>query len=155
MLNHTPAAVLLQRISSDMDALWRMQIITETGAKRDLWKSKVEQVAEETDALRAGLERFSGRERRCVVGGMLLLLQWHGANVHVAVHGHCSGPDLYALGQLELNGERVGRQQPAKCRCAISQATFLVPTPLLQTASRGAAAAGAARPSCGGRRRAV
>lgn len=47
-----------------MDALWRMQIIKEAGAKRDLWKSKVEQVAEETDALRMGLERFAGRERR-------------------------------------------------------------------------------------------
>jgi hypothetical protein len=54
----------LQRISQDMDALWRMQIIKETGAKRDLWKNKVEQVAEETDALRAGLDRFSGREKR-------------------------------------------------------------------------------------------
>lgn len=47
-----------------MDAMWRMQIIKEAGGKRDVWKAKVVQVVEEADALRAGLDRFSGRERR-------------------------------------------------------------------------------------------
>ena len=54
----------LQRISEDMEALWRMQIIKETGAKRDMWKNKVEQVVEETYALKTGLDKFAGRERR-------------------------------------------------------------------------------------------
>ncbi|GAB4820426.1 hypothetical protein N2152v2_007472 [Parachlorella kessleri] len=54
----------LKRISEDMEALWRMQIIKETGAKRDMWKNKVEQVVEETYALKTGLDRFAGRERR-------------------------------------------------------------------------------------------
>lgn len=55
---------VLQRFSSDMDALWRMQIMKDSASKRDLWKTKVEQVAEETDALKAGLDRFCGREKR-------------------------------------------------------------------------------------------
>ncbi len=58
------AGIVPQKISSDMDAIWRMQVIKESAAKRDIWKNKVEQVAEETDSLRAGLYRFSGRERR-------------------------------------------------------------------------------------------
>jgi golgi SNAP receptor complex member 2 len=54
----------LQKISVDMDGMWRMQSLKEAASKRDLWKRKVEQVAEEADALRVGLERLNVRVRR-------------------------------------------------------------------------------------------
>ncbi|KAI7838538.1 hypothetical protein COHA_007681 [Chlorella ohadii] len=54
----------LQRLSGELDAVWRMQSLREPAAKRDLWKRKVEQVAEEADALRAGMDRFGHRQQR-------------------------------------------------------------------------------------------
>lgn len=54
----------LQKISVDMDGLWRMQSMREAPSKRDIWKRKVEQVAEEADALRVALDRFSIRHHR-------------------------------------------------------------------------------------------
>ncbi|KAL4458170.1 hypothetical protein ABPG75_013035 [Micractinium tetrahymenae] len=54
----------LQRLSGELDAVWRMQSLREPAAKRDIWKRKVEQVAEEVDALRSGLERFTSRQQR-------------------------------------------------------------------------------------------
>lgn len=57
----------LQKLSVDMDGLWRMQSMREAASKRDLWKRKVEQVAEEADALRGALDKFGVRQhRRCV-----------------------------------------------------------------------------------------
>eukprot|EP00887_Chlorella_sp_A99_P001558 scaffold8.g1558.t1 len=54
----------LQRFSQDMEAMWRMQMLREAPAKRDVWKAKVEQVAEETDVLRLGLERLASHQQR-------------------------------------------------------------------------------------------
>ncbi|KAI3435619.1 hypothetical protein D9Q98_001679 [Chlorella vulgaris] len=54
----------LQRLSGELDAVWRMQSLREPAAKRDIWKRKVEQVSEETDAIRIGLDRFSHRQQR-------------------------------------------------------------------------------------------
>jgi Golgi SNAP receptor complex protein 2 len=50
----------LQVWSTEMDRLWR-QIIPK--GPRDLWKRKVEQVAEEVEALKAGLEKHQNRQR--------------------------------------------------------------------------------------------
>lgn len=52
----------MQRFSQDMDACWRMQMLRESASRQDVWKAKVEQVAEETDALRLALDRFSSRQ---------------------------------------------------------------------------------------------
>eukprot|EP00775_Hariotina_reticulata_P002133 gene2133-2452_t len=54
----------LQRISRELDSQWRMQLVRQQTAKRDVWKRKVEQVAEETDFLRLSLDRFGGREAK-------------------------------------------------------------------------------------------
>lgn len=54
----------LQRVSQDMDALWRMQMLREPSSKRDVWTRKVEAIAEETDALRVGLDKYSHRQNR-------------------------------------------------------------------------------------------
>lgn len=54
----------LQRLSGELDAVWRMQALREAASKRDIWKRKVEQISEETDALRTGLDRFTGRQAR-------------------------------------------------------------------------------------------
>jgi len=34
----------LQRLSGELDAVWRMQSLREPASKRDIWKRKVEQV---------------------------------------------------------------------------------------------------------------
>lgn len=57
----------LQKISVDMDSMWRMQSMREPASKRDIWKRKVEQVAEEADALRVALDRFGARQHRRTV----------------------------------------------------------------------------------------
>lgn len=57
----------LQKLSVDMDGLWRMQSMREAPSKRDLWKRKVEQVAEEADALRVALDKFGVRQHRRLV----------------------------------------------------------------------------------------
>ncbi|BDA40502.1 probable Golgi SNAP receptor complex member 2 [Coccomyxa sp. Obi] len=54
----------LQRISQQMDSIWRMQVLRESNTKRDIWKLKVEQVSEETDALQTALEKHTHKERR-------------------------------------------------------------------------------------------
>mmetsp|Transcript_23262 Transcript_23262/g.64585 ORF Transcript_23262/g.64585 Transcript_23262/m.64585 type:complete len:224 (+) Transcript_23262:214-885(+) len=52
----------LIRTSQQMDSQWRMQVLNESASRKTIWKRKVEQVAEESDALRVSLERFAGRE---------------------------------------------------------------------------------------------
>ena len=69
LISHaSPAATLpyhlLQKISIDMDGLWRMQMLREAASKRDIWKRKVEQVAEEADALRTALDKCSAKQHR-------------------------------------------------------------------------------------------
>ncbi|KAK9825436.1 hypothetical protein WJX81_007409 [Elliptochloris bilobata] len=54
----------LQRISQQMDSTWRMQVVRSSTAKSDIWKRRVEQVAEETDALKAALDKHTHHERR-------------------------------------------------------------------------------------------
>ncbi|KAK9916556.1 hypothetical protein WJX75_004123 [Coccomyxa subellipsoidea] len=54
----------LQRISQQMDSVWRMQVLQQSNTKRDMWKLKVEQVSEETDALRTAMEKHTHKERR-------------------------------------------------------------------------------------------
>ncbi|DBB07548.1 TPA: hypothetical protein ACH3X3_009005 [Trebouxia sp. C0006] len=54
----------LQKISSQMESIWRMQVVKESTAKRDIWKRKVEQVSEETDSLRVALDKHTGRQNR-------------------------------------------------------------------------------------------
>lgn len=48
-------------MSSSMDSMWRMHVVKEASAKRDIWKRKVEQVSEECDVLRAALDRYSSK----------------------------------------------------------------------------------------------
>eukprot|EP00873_Tetraselmis_striata_P026276 jgi/Tetstr1/446540/TSEL_034065.t1 len=52
----------LVRTSQQMDSQWRMQVLNESAAKKNIWKRKVEQIGEETDTLRLALDRFAGRE---------------------------------------------------------------------------------------------
>lgn len=61
----------LQRISQQMDSTWRMRVLRENYSNRDIWKLKVEQVSEETDALRIALEKHTHKERRCERQGHL------------------------------------------------------------------------------------
>lgn len=58
-----PPSSAPQRLSGELDAVWRMQSLREAPSKRDLWKRKVDQVAEEADALRVGLDRFTHRQQ--------------------------------------------------------------------------------------------
>lgn len=51
----------LQQYSVDMDRLWRSQIAK---PHRDLWKRKVEQIAEEADSLKVGLDKYQSRQQR-------------------------------------------------------------------------------------------
>lgn len=55
---------ILQRLSAEMDGAWRMATVRDHHAKRDVWKRKVEQVAEETDSIRLALEKYGQREER-------------------------------------------------------------------------------------------
>ncbi len=57
----------LQRINQQMDSTWRMQVLRESSSKSGIWKLKVEQVSEETNALRAALDKYTHKERRYVV----------------------------------------------------------------------------------------
>mmetsp|Transcript_29819 Transcript_29819/g.73925 ORF Transcript_29819/g.73925 Transcript_29819/m.73925 type:complete len:247 (-) Transcript_29819:340-1080(-) len=54
----------LQKVSQQMESRWRFLVVQENASKRDLWKRKVEQVAEDTDQFRVVMERFKGRENR-------------------------------------------------------------------------------------------
>lgn len=55
----------LQRTRADMDSIWRMQSLsTASGGRPDIWKRKVEQVSEETDALDLAFARHANRQRR-------------------------------------------------------------------------------------------
>lgn len=56
----------LQRISQQMESTWRMQVLRESSSKSSIWKLKVEQVSEETDALRAALDKYTHKEGRWV-----------------------------------------------------------------------------------------
>lgn len=51
----------LQRLSGELDAVWRMQSLREPAAKRDLWKRKVEQVRGRVDWARS----FADPWRNC------------------------------------------------------------------------------------------
>ncbi|KAD5961748.1 hypothetical protein E3N88_13221 [Mikania micrantha] len=51
----------IQTLCSDMDAIWRS---IASKPQRDLWKRKVEQVAEEADSLRESLDRYMQRQQR-------------------------------------------------------------------------------------------
>mmetsp|Transcript_29818 Transcript_29818/g.73923 ORF Transcript_29818/g.73923 Transcript_29818/m.73923 type:complete len:116 (-) Transcript_29818:806-1153(-) len=53
----------LQKVSQQMESRWRFLVVQENASKRDLWKRKVEQVAEDTDQFRVVMERFKGRVR--------------------------------------------------------------------------------------------
>lgn len=52
----------LQVASSDMDRMWRNQMLAK--GQRDLWKRRIEQVAEEVESLKAGLDRYLLRQHR-------------------------------------------------------------------------------------------
>lgn len=52
----------LQVASADMDRMWRNQVLAK--AQRDLWKRRIEQVAEEVESLKAGLDRYLLRQHR-------------------------------------------------------------------------------------------
>lgn len=52
----------LQVSSVDMDRMWRNQMLAK--GQRDLWKRRVEQVAEEVESLKAGLDRYLLRQHR-------------------------------------------------------------------------------------------
>ena len=54
----------LQRVSQQLDGVWRMQALRDSGTKTDMWKRKVEQVSEEADDLSAALDKHTHRVRR-------------------------------------------------------------------------------------------
>ncbi|GMH44861.1 hypothetical protein BSKO_12813 [Bryopsis sp. KO-2023] len=54
----------LERISAEMDGVWRMHVMRENPSNRDLWKRKVQLIAEDVDSIRASLQRFGAREQR-------------------------------------------------------------------------------------------
>jgi Golgi SNAP receptor complex protein 2 len=54
---------MMQKISSDMEGMWRMQALKSNG-KVDLWKRKIDQVAEEAAALQLSLEKCDTRHQR-------------------------------------------------------------------------------------------
>ncbi|GAX76098.1 hypothetical protein CEUSTIGMA_g3541.t1 [Chlamydomonas eustigma] len=54
----------LQRTSVELENVWRMYVIRENNSKRDVWKRKVEQIAEEVHTLRISLDKFGTREQR-------------------------------------------------------------------------------------------
>ncbi|KVH90535.1 GOSR2/Membrin/Bos1 [Cynara cardunculus var. scolymus] len=51
----------IQTLCSDMDGLWRS---VASKPQRDLWKRKVEQVAEEADSFRESLDRYFQRQQK-------------------------------------------------------------------------------------------
>lgn len=51
----------IQSLSSDMDRLWRS---IPAKSQRDLWKRKVEQIAEEADSLKESLDKYYTRNQR-------------------------------------------------------------------------------------------
>ncbi|KAF5799370.1 putative GOSR2/Membrin/Bos1 [Helianthus annuus] len=51
----------IQTLCSEMDGLWRS---VASKPQRDLWKRKVEQVAEEADSLRVSLDRYMQRQQK-------------------------------------------------------------------------------------------
>ena len=54
--------VQLQVSSAEMDRMWRNQVLAK--GQRDLWKRRIEQVAEEVESLKAGLDRYLLRQHR-------------------------------------------------------------------------------------------
>lgn len=54
----------LRKISVDMDGLWRMHSLKDPPSKRDVWKRKVEQIAEESDALQGAFDRLMMHSKR-------------------------------------------------------------------------------------------
>ena len=54
----------LQKVTQQIESGWRILVVQENGAKRDIWKRKVEQVVEDFDQFRISLERFKSRESR-------------------------------------------------------------------------------------------
>ena len=54
----------LQKVTQQIESGWRRLVVQENGAKRDIWKRKVEQVVEDCDQFRISLERFKSRESR-------------------------------------------------------------------------------------------
>jgi Golgi SNAP receptor complex protein 2 len=52
----------LQVSSAEMDSMWRNQMLAK--GQHDLWKRCVEQVAEEVDSLKAGLDRYLLNQHR-------------------------------------------------------------------------------------------
>lgn len=55
----------LQVSSEEMDRMWRNQMLAR--GQRDLWKRRVEQVAEEVESLKAGLDRYLLKQHRLQV----------------------------------------------------------------------------------------
>nr|XP_043633807.1 membrin-11 [Erigeron canadensis] len=51
----------IQTVCAEMDGLWRS---VASKSQRDLWKRKVEQVAEEADSLRESLDRYMQRQQK-------------------------------------------------------------------------------------------
>lgn len=49
----------LQRVTAEMDRMWRSQV-----HRQQIWKRKIEVIAEEAEALRQGLDKYLSRENR-------------------------------------------------------------------------------------------
>eukprot|EP00241_Pyramimonas_parkeae_P011743 CAMPEP_0114260674 /NCGR_PEP_ID=MMETSP0058-20121206/20632_1 /TAXON_ID=36894 /ORGANISM="Pyramimonas parkeae, CCMP726" /LENGTH=216 /DNA_ID=CAMNT_0001375963 /DNA_START=9 /DNA_END=656 /DNA_ORIENTATION=- len=54
----------LQKISAEMERKWRVLVMQESSAKRDIWKRKVEQIVAETDSLTTCIDRVIRKEHR-------------------------------------------------------------------------------------------
>lgn len=54
----------LQKLSTEMDSIYRMQALSSGAAKSTLWKRKIEQIIEEEVHLRQAMERHGTRQHR-------------------------------------------------------------------------------------------
>ena len=151
--NHSQSPAGTQKLSSEMDASWRMHLLREPASRADVWKRKVEQVSEEADSLRIGLEKFHTRQQRCGRGpparcsgraGRLLLHQQQRDE-------HESPRALSRAPRRERAGGRAG---PGRSRATRHATGWRPPPPALAQAAPGRRPpAGAAGPAGGRRRR--
>lgn len=54
----------LKKLSVEIDSIWRMHVIRESSSKRDIWKRKVEQIAEDVEALGQSITVLKRRSQR-------------------------------------------------------------------------------------------
>lgn len=94
-----------------MDATWRMHTLRESVSKSDIWKRKVEQMGEEADALRVGLEKFSQRQNRWARQQPLRVV-WSVSRAHMPILSlHASLPPAHPAPPSNPNPHPTQQQQ--------------------------------------------